>query len=137
MWANAPETIERLCIVDHDPDEAEALMQEAGASKDGEGLWTLDGKRMGGDLYFVPSLSTIAPVVAEQLRRAGLEVASNSRPGFRDVVYQSKAAWWLWGHGGSVNDPYQTRVPAVGRPGARAGTFLAVANLLASAIGGA
>lgn len=107
-YEDMAETIERLRITDHDRAAADALMAEAGATKDGQGFWSLDGKRMGGDLYYVPSLSAIAPVLAEQLRRAGFEVAPNSRPGFRDVVYQGRAAWWLWGHGGSVNDPYQT-----------------------------
>ena len=47
-------------------------------------------------------------MVAEQLRRAGFKVAANNRPGFRNEVYFGKAAWWLWGHGASVNDPFQT-----------------------------
>ncbi|HMR30545.1 MAG TPA: ABC transporter substrate-binding protein [Geminicoccaceae bacterium] len=101
-------TIKSLRIVDHDPGAADALMKEAGAIKDGEGFWTLGGKRMGGDLYYVNSLTAIAPVIAEQLRRAGFEATPNTRPGYRDVVYNGKAAWWLWGHGASVNDPYQT-----------------------------
>jgi peptide/nickel transport system substrate-binding protein len=107
-YEDMAETIKRLRIVDHDTKAADALMLEAGAVKDGDGFWTLDGKRMGGDLYYVNSLNAIAPVIAEQLRRAGFESAPNTRPGYRDVVYTGKAAWWLWGHGASVNDPYQT-----------------------------
>lgn len=101
-------TIKKLRITDHDPKAADALMREAGAVKDGQGFWTLKGKRMGGDLFHPGSLNAIGPILAEQLRRAGFEAASNSRPGFRDAVYQGKAAWWAWGHGASVNDPYQT-----------------------------
>jgi len=100
--------VKRLRTADYDPKAAEALMLEAGAKKDGQGFWTLDGKRMGGDLFFTASLNAIAPAIAEQLRRAGFEVAASSRPGHRDVIYSGKASWFVWGHGGSVNDPFQT-----------------------------
>ena len=100
--------IKQFRTVDNDAKAAEALMLEAGATKDAQGFWTLNGKRMGGDLYYTNSLNAISPVIAEQLRRAGFEVAPNTRPGFRDVIYQGKAAWWVWGHGASVNDPFHT-----------------------------
>jgi len=103
----APE-VTRLRTSEYDPKAAETLMKEAGATKDGQGFWTLNGKRLGGDLYFTVSLNAIAPPIAEQLRRAGFEVAATSRPGHRDVIYSGKAAWFVFGHGGSVNDPFQT-----------------------------
>ncbi len=100
--------IKELRVVDTDAKAADALMLEAGAKKDAQGFWTLNGKRMGGDLYYTNSLNAVSPVIAEQLRRAGFEVAPNTRPGFRDIIYQGKAAWWVWGHGASVNDPFHT-----------------------------
>ena len=100
--------VARLRTSDYDPKAADALMKEAGATKDAQGFWMLDGARMGGDLYFTLSLNAIAPAIAEQLRRAGFEVAATSRPGNRDAIYSGKAAWFVWGHGGSVNDPLQT-----------------------------
>jgi peptide/nickel transport system substrate-binding protein len=101
-------TIKQYRILDYDPKAADALMTEAGAKKDQDGIWTLDGEQMGGDLYYVNSLDAIAPVIAEQLRRAGFKVAANTRPGYRNEVFFGKAGWWLWGHGASVNDPFQT-----------------------------
>ncbi|MBV8578684.1 MAG: ABC transporter substrate-binding protein [Acetobacteraceae bacterium] len=101
-------TIKQLRILDYDNAAADALMKEAGAVKDASGVWTLNGKQMGGDLYFPISLDAIGPVVAEQLRRAGFKVAPNTRPGYRNEVFYGRAAWFLWGHGASVNDPYQT-----------------------------
>ena len=100
--------VARLRTSEFDPKAAENLMKEAGAVKDGQGFWTLKGTRMGGDLFFTPSLNAIAPAIAEQLRRAGFDVAATSRAGHRDTIYSGKAAWFIWGHGGSVNDPYQT-----------------------------
>ncbi len=107
-FTDMADTNKKLRITDYDSKAADALMTEAGAKKDGSGIWTLDGDQMGGDLYYPISLDAIAPIIAEQLRRAGFKVAPNNRPGYRDVVYYGHAAWWLWGHGASVNDPYQT-----------------------------
>jgi peptide/nickel transport system substrate-binding protein len=101
-------TIKKLRILDYDAAAADALMKEAGAVKDGSGVWTLDGKQMGGDLYFPVSLDAIAPVIAEQLRRSGFKVAPNMKPGYRNEVFFGHASWFLWGHGASVNDPFQT-----------------------------
>ena len=101
-------TVKELRILDYDARAADALMTQAGAVKDATGVWTLGGEQMGGDLFYPISLNAIAPVIAEQLRRAGFKVAANNRPGFRNEVYFGKAAWWLWGHGASVNDPFQT-----------------------------
>jgi peptide/nickel transport system substrate-binding protein len=107
-FTDMADTIKELRVVDHDVRAADALMREAGAVKDSTGTWTLNGQPMGGDLYSPQSLNTIAPIIAEQLRRAGFRGAANSRPGFRNEVYYGRACWWLWGHGASVNDPFQT-----------------------------
>jgi peptide/nickel transport system substrate-binding protein len=102
------DTIKKLRIIDYDTAAADALMKEAGAIKDGSGIWTLNGQQIGGDLYYPVSLDAIAPIIAEQLRRAGFKVAPNTQPRYRNTIYYGRAAWWLWGHGASVNDPYQT-----------------------------
>jgi len=107
-FGDMADTIKKLRIIDYDPAAAEALMKEAGAVKDGSGIWTLNGQQIGGDLYYTNSLDAIAPIIAEQLRRAGFKVAPNNQPGYRNTIYYGRAAWWLWGHGASVNDPYQT-----------------------------
>lgn len=102
------ETIKKDRMLDYDVAAADALMKDAGCVKDAQGFWTKDGKRMGGDLYHTGSLNQIGPVVAEQLRRAGFEVAPTARAGYRDTVFHGEATWWLWGNGASVNDPYHT-----------------------------
>ena len=100
--------IEKDRFLEYDPKAADALMTEAGAVKDAQGIWTLNGKEMGGDLYFTNSLNQIGPVIAEQLRRAGFKVAPSTRPGYRNTVFHGEATWWLWGNGASVNDPFHT-----------------------------
>ncbi len=100
--------VARLRTNEYDVRAADTLMREAGATKDSGGFWTLSGKRMGGDLFCTTSLNAIAPAIGEQLRRAGFEVAATSRAGHRDVICSGRAAWFVRGHGGSVNDPSQT-----------------------------
>ncbi len=107
-FADMAETAKQLRMSDYDPKAADALMKDAGAAKGPDGIWQYKGEAMGGDLYYPDSLNALAPAIAEQLRRAGFKVAPNSRPGYRDVVFRGHAAWWLWGHGASVNDPFQT-----------------------------
>ena len=103
------DTIKADGFLDYNKEAADKLMIEAGCVKDADGIWTKDGKRIGGDLYHTHSLDQIGPVIAEQLRRAGFEVAPTARPGYRNTVFHGEATWWLWGNGASVNDPYQIR----------------------------
>lgn len=100
--------IDKLGFLTYNKEAADKLMTEAGYAKDSEGFWAKDGKRIGGDLYHTNSLNQIGPVIAEQLRRAGFEVAPTARPGYRNTVFHGEATWWLWGNGASVNDPYHT-----------------------------
>jgi peptide/nickel transport system substrate-binding protein len=107
-FADMKEVAEKNRILGFDVAAADALMKEAGCVKDAQGFWTKGGKRLGGDLYHTNSLNQIAPVVAEQLRRAGFEVAPTARPGYRNTVFHGGATWWMWGNGASVNDPFHT-----------------------------
>src|SRR6185437_5366797 len=61
------DTIKKLRIIDYDAQAADTLMKEAGAVKDGSGIWTLNGQQIGGDLYYPVSLDAVAPIIAEQL----------------------------------------------------------------------
>ena len=65
-------------------------MTEAGAKKDAQGFWTLNGKRMGGDLYYTNSLNAI---VAGHRRAACAERASRSRrtPGRASATSSTRA----------------------------------------------
>ncbi|MCX7381926.1 MAG: ABC transporter substrate-binding protein [Alphaproteobacteria bacterium] len=91
-----------------DPRRSQALMSEAGYVKDGEGLWSKDGKRVEYVLTAATALEAMAPVVTQQLRRQGFDVQFTRRPDALQVIYGGKTDLVLFGHGGSVFDPEDT-----------------------------
>jgi peptide/nickel transport system substrate-binding protein len=105
---DAAPLVKQYRIADFDRAAGDALMKDAGATKDGQGFWTMNGKRMGGEMAFVDSSGQVAPVVSEQLRRAGFESQINNRPGVRQRLFSGTMPWGVWGHTGSVFDPYDT-----------------------------
>ena len=62
-FTDMDETITKLRILDYDTKAADALTTEAGCVKNAQGLWTLGGEVIGGDLYHPNSLDAIAPAV--------------------------------------------------------------------------
>lgn len=100
------------------------LMQEAGYTREGAGLWTKDGRRVGGAMHGIPALNQIGPFVQQQLRRAGFDVTFFATPDSRRIMLAGECPLMLFGHnGGSIFDPlatlemYQTKNRApVGTP---------------------
>ena len=95
-----------------DPGASEALMIEAGYSKDSGGFWAdASGDRLVVDLVARQTeadSAKAAPVVAELLRRAGFDAQFRltDSAGFADQVFQGKANIWLAQINGGVNNPY-------------------------------
>ncbi|HUT20599.1 MAG TPA: ABC transporter substrate-binding protein, partial [Anaerolineae bacterium] len=85
------------------------LMVEAGFEKDSEGFWVKDGKRPDCNIYGDPQLfGDIAPIAAEQLHNAGFQSSHLTPPDVWDVSQNGSALCSLFGHGGSVKDPFTT-----------------------------
>jgi len=85
------------------------LMKEAGFEKDAEGFWVKDGKRPDTDIWAgVPLFGDIAPVTAEQLRKAGFDSKHVTPPDVWDGKSDGRAMLHFFGHGGSVKDPFTT-----------------------------
>jgi peptide/nickel transport system substrate-binding protein len=105
---DAAPVIQRYRVADFDRAAGDRLMRDAGAVKDGQGFWTLGGKRLGGEMGYVDSAGQVPHVVSEQLRRAGFENTLNNRPGVRQRLFSGAMPWGVWGHTGSVFDPYDT-----------------------------
>lgn len=97
-------------VLEFDLDKSAALMQEAGFTKDSEGFWVdADGKRPDSDLYAaVPLFGDLAPIVAEQLRQAGFFCQHKAPTDVWAAKVDGRASMFLFGHGGSTIDPYDT-----------------------------
>ena len=92
-----------------DLDKSADLMIEAGFEKDSEGFWVKDGKRPDTDIWAgVPLFGDIAPVTAEQLRKAGFDAKHVTPPDVWAGKSDGRAMLHFFGHGGSVRDPFTT-----------------------------
>jgi len=92
----------------YDPMTGDALMQEAGYEKNADGFWAKDGIALSATIETISVLDAVGPVVAEQLRRAGIDVQFRSTPESRSIMRDGKYDLSLFGHRGSIFDPYAT-----------------------------
>ena len=91
-----------------DVDASAKLMEGAGWTKNGDGLWEKDGKTFDATIQAFPNIhGDIAPVLSEMLRQAGFD----SNVNFGNAAYQNmvdgKAGLYLFGHGASLYDPFE------------------------------
>jgi peptide/nickel transport system substrate-binding protein len=102
--------LEEHNVLERDLDKVESLMTEAGFTKDNEGFWVdSEGNRPDTDIWgAVPLFADIAPICAEQLRSAGFDSTHVSPPDVWAGQDDGRATLHLFGHGGSVLDPFYT-----------------------------
>ena len=103
--------LEKYPTTEFNLDKAAALMTKNGYAKDGEGFWAKDGKRVTFQIITFPqhpSTTPQAPVVTEQLKKAGFDASFLLPADFVTRIQTGDAKAFLWGHGGSMNDPYAT-----------------------------
>ncbi|HEY8596690.1 MAG TPA: ABC transporter substrate-binding protein [Devosiaceae bacterium] len=92
----------------YDPAKGDALMQEAGYTKNADGFWEKDGQVLSATIETISVLDAVGPVVAEQLKRAGIDTKFRSTPESRAIMRDGKFDLALFGHRGSISDPYAT-----------------------------
>jgi len=93
-----------------DLDKVDELMTDAGFEKNGDGFWVKDGgEPFDSDIWADTVLfGDIAPVAAEQLRQAGFNSSHVAPPDVWTGKSDGRAMLHMFGHGGSVADPYTT-----------------------------
>jgi peptide/nickel transport system substrate-binding protein len=107
-----------------DPDEAAALMTDAGFSLNSDGLWAgSDGETISAVINGFEGIhSDIVPVLVEMLLNCGFDASTN----FGDNAIQNMAdgepGLYMWGHGASLKDPYAAFELFHGRYSADIGT---------------
>ncbi|MEZ4731014.1 MAG: ABC transporter substrate-binding protein [Caldilineaceae bacterium] len=103
--------LEQYPTTEFNLDKAAEIMERKGYTKDGEGFWVKDGQRITFEIITFPqhpSTTPQAPIVTEQLRRAGFEASFLLPADFVTRIQTGSALAFLWGHGGSMRDPYAT-----------------------------
>jgi len=99
---------ERHGIGIYDKARGDALMQKAGYAKNGNGIWEKDGKPLAATIESTPVLNALGPIVAQQLKNAGIDASFRSTPESRAIMRDGKYDLALFGHRGSISDPYDT-----------------------------
>jgi len=103
--------LEQYPTTEFNLDKVAEIMTRKGYEKDAEGFWTKDGQRITFQIITFPqhpSATPQVPIVTEQLRRAGFDASFLLPADFVTRIQTGEAVAFLWGHGGSMNDPYAT-----------------------------
>jgi peptide/nickel transport system substrate-binding protein len=103
--------LEQYPTTEFNLDKAAEILTGKGYAKDGEGFWVKDGNRITFQIITFPqhpSTTPQAPIVTEQLRRAGFDASFLLPADFVTRIQTGEAHAFLWGHGGSMRDPYAT-----------------------------
>ena len=102
-------TLAEFNVLEHDLDKVDALMTDAGFEKNADGFWAKDGETFDCDIWAgVPLFGDIAPVISEYLRQAGFPSNHVTPPDVWTGKGDGRAMLHLFGHGGSVWDPWTT-----------------------------
>jgi peptide/nickel transport system substrate-binding protein len=96
----------------YDPKKTEEIMTRKGYKKDGQGMWVgADGQKIPIQIITFPqhpSTTPQAPIITEQLRQAGFDATFQLPADFVTRIYTGEAKAFLWGHGGSMREPFST-----------------------------
>jgi peptide/nickel transport system substrate-binding protein len=111
------------------PKKADSLLAARGFKKGGDGFWSDgEGKRLKVDIIgFGASGPAIGPVLVEMLKRHGVASGMALPPDFDDRFQKGQFDGAIYGHGGSVNEPYATmrlyQSASIAVPGAHQANF--------------
>jgi peptide/nickel transport system substrate-binding protein len=113
---------------EYNPEKGADLLTKNGWTQDDDGYWVDEnGERLEFTILSFSFLQTIPPVVAQQLKNHGIDATFAMPPDNFDQFFNGTYTAAIWGHGGSVKDPYatlrlyQTASEAV--PGVNAGNY--------------
>ena len=90
--------------------KGDAILTSKGFKKGSDGMWTdAAGKKITLDIIgFGGSGPAIGPVLVELLKRAGIDASMSLPPDFDDRFQKGQYTGAIYGHGGSVSEPYNT-----------------------------
>jgi peptide/nickel transport system substrate-binding protein len=84
------------------------MMTSKGYAKDQAGFWAKGGTRLSIVVISFPVEQDVTPVIVQQLRKGGFDASFKMPSNFGDLIYNGDADAYVFGHGGSVADPYFT-----------------------------
>jgi peptide/nickel transport system substrate-binding protein len=107
------------------PKKGDALLAGKGWKKDADGYWAKDGARLSLPIIgFGAGGAALGPVLSEMLKRHGIDASMSLPPDFDDRFQKGQFTGSIYGHGGSINEPYSTMRLYQGRSVAVPGAHL-------------
>jgi peptide/nickel transport system substrate-binding protein len=106
----AQDILDEYNVLEHNQEKVDELMTEAGYSRNEDGYWADEnGDPLNADLYAaVPLFADIAPILVEMMRQAGFDANHMAPPDVWTAKTNGTALIHLFGHGGSLRDPFVT-----------------------------
>jgi peptide/nickel transport system substrate-binding protein len=116
-----------------DPAKGAELLTEKGWTKGSDGMWVdSSGNKLTITILSYSFLQSIPPVVSEQLKKQGIDATFAMPPDNFDQLFKGTYQAAIWGHGGSVKDPYETlrlyQASSQAVPGVNAGNYAQWSN---------
>ena len=111
------------------PKKGDSLLAAKGFKKGGDGFWTdAEGKHLAVNIIgFGAAGPAMGPVLVEMLKRRGIDSSMALPPDFDDRFQKGQFDGAIYGHGGSVNEPYATmrlyQSASIAVPGAHQANF--------------
>jgi peptide/nickel transport system substrate-binding protein len=91
----------------YDPAQSEALMTEAGFTRNGDGMWEKDGETINGTIQAFEGIhGDIGPILVEMLRNGGFDASINFGTDSFQQMVDGAPGFYLFGHVASLLDPY-------------------------------
>jgi peptide/nickel transport system substrate-binding protein len=95
--------------LEFNPKKGEALLTKKGYKKNAQGMWVdAQGKTIDLSIIHVGTYAPMAGVVVELLKRQGINASNSMPPDVRERFFKGDYTGAIYGHGGSVRDPYYT-----------------------------
>lgn len=100
--------LEKYPTNEHNIEKATALMEEAGYTKNGDFWQDASGATVPAVIHGFGIFNDIGPVLAEQLRNFGFEADYTAPADSGTKMGDGSATIFLFGHGASIADPFDT-----------------------------
>ena len=101
--------LEQYNTLEYNPEKGDALLTNKGWKKGDDGIWvSADGTRLSMEITGYSFMAGYGPVLVEQLRQHGVECEYTMPTNAYDLFSKGEYTGSIFGHGGSIKDPYDT-----------------------------
>jgi len=101
--------LEEYDTTEHNPAKGDKLLTDAGFTKNADGMWAdAQGNTINCEIIGFTAWVDLGPITAEQLRLNGINASYIQPPDASSRMAEGNFECLMFGHGGSVRDPYFT-----------------------------